>query len=735
VFARPGGLHLVEARHLENSASRVFAQGFRLMADNFRVRSPAEFFAENKNIAGFDNDGRSLYTTVRELVENGLDAAEAAEVLPSIRIRLEELRGKDFQARLGLGGIVRRDFSMYKDFHEQRKLAQGKAAALRRKKRRAPNVGPEGTSEPADEPQLEAPSDGATLETCTDEAATADAGAGVDEPQSGDAQFFIVSVQDNGTGIEHERIPQMFGIVLAGTKYSVQQSRGKFGLGSKMALLWSKMSTGLPIRICSSTDSRQPLSLCMLDIDIARNKPRVLVHKKIENAIGFRGTEVSVTIRGNWKTYRTYILQYLRHMAIITPYAEFFFSYRGPIASKNFDLYFARRSDCVPPQPTQVKHHPSSVNQLVLQQLMNSVPASTKLIDFLANELSSISRDYAKRLVCELGCSFSEETSVAEVKGNMLRHLLELLRQAHFLPPSGDCLSPAGEYNLRLGIIKELSPEIVATHTEPVGVLDGHPFIVEVGVSFGGAKVKPGINVFRFANRIPLLFEGGNDVVTRTATKLIPWTNYKINPITDRVGVFCSIVSTRCPFKGTGKEYIGADAEPIQKSVRHAIMQCCQQLRIKLVRKSIQQERQERKKRLSKYVPHVARAIHKVLLAMANHMEVLDGTSREKDHGQSLLAKVQAGLISESVIGEHLMRHVAETEVEEHQDSKKGVAQIDLSHVYPGILPPAVQSLLRPSFKSAHDDANSDDIFRLHFLDTQKASTAARLGECDGVPI
>eukprot|EP01051_Picozoa_sp_SAG22_P005186 SAG22_NODE_301_length_12744_cov_19.648189_4_plen_82_part_00 len=41
-----------------------------------KFRSPAEFFAENKNIAGFDNPGKSLYTTIRELVENG--ACQAA---------------------------------------------------------------------------------------------------------------------------------------------------------------------------------------------------------------------------------------------------------------------------------------------------------------------------------------------------------------------------------------------------------------------------------------------------------------------------------------------------------------------------------------------------------------------------------------------------------------------------------------------------------------------------------
>jgi DNA topoisomerase VI subunit B len=29
----------------------------------------------------------------------------------------------------------------------------------------------------------------------------------------------------------------------------VKQTRGKFGLGSKMVLIWSKMTTGLPVEV------------------------------------------------------------------------------------------------------------------------------------------------------------------------------------------------------------------------------------------------------------------------------------------------------------------------------------------------------------------------------------------------------------------------------------------------------------------------------------------------------
>ena len=51
--------------------------------------------------------------------------------------------------------------------------------------------------------------------------------------------------------------------------------------------------------------------------------------------------------------------------------------------------------------------------------------------------------------------------------------------------------------------------------------------------------------------------QGGSDVITKTALKRINWASYKINQSQDKVGVFVSIVSTKIPYKGAGKEYIG----------------------------------------------------------------------------------------------------------------------------------------------------------------------------------
>ena len=50
----------------------------------------------------------------------------------------------------------------------------------------------------------------------------------------------------------------------------------------------------------------------------------------------------------------------------------------------------------------------------------------------------------------------------------------------------------------------------------------------------------------------------GSDVITKTARERINWGSYKMNHTQDRLGVFVSVVSTKIPYKGAGKEYIGA---------------------------------------------------------------------------------------------------------------------------------------------------------------------------------
>ncbi|XAR69882.1 DNA topoisomerase (ATP-hydrolyzing) [Bertholletia excelsa] len=599
-----------------------------------KQKSPAEFFAENKNIAGFDNPGKCLYTTVRELVENALDSAESISELPVVEIMIEEIGKSKFNSMIGLVDHERVDEELYDDYETAKAREKRLAKEARNQEIQAKN---------------------AALGKKVKEPAAPKAIRG-----RGEASFYRVTCKDNGKGMPHDDIPNMFGRVLSGTKYGLKQTRGKFGLGAKMALIWSKMSTGLPIEISSSMKGQNYITFCRLDIDIHRNIPHIHLHEKRHNKERWHGAEIQVVIEGNWTTYRSKILHYMRQMAVITPYAQFLFKFVSDAPDKNVTIRFARRTDIMPPVPPETKYHPSAVDLLLIKRLIAET-SKQNLLQFLQHEFVNIGKSYAERLIGEMGPEFSPKMAVKSLTSQQIVRIHQLFRQAKFDDPSGDCLSPAGEYNLRLGIIKELHPDIVATYSGSAQVFEGHPFIVEAGVSVGGKDVKQGLNIFRFANRIPLLFEQGADVVTRTALKRINWNSYKINQTQDKVGVFVSIVSTKVPFKGTGKEYIGDDISEIASAVKTSIQQCCIQLKSKIVKKIQAREQQERKRNLSKYIPDATNAVYDVLREMSSH-----ASKRRRFEGgdAELLKKVSTHLITKDTLREKLAQHVEQVDYE-----------------------------------------------------------------------
>ena len=67
------------------------------LAKEQREISISEFFTKNRHLLGFDNPIRSLLTTVKELVDNSLDATDEMRVLPEIIVKIDQLSETRFK--------------------------------------------------------------------------------------------------------------------------------------------------------------------------------------------------------------------------------------------------------------------------------------------------------------------------------------------------------------------------------------------------------------------------------------------------------------------------------------------------------------------------------------------------------------------------------------------------------------------------------------------------------------
>ena len=147
-------------------------------------------------------------------------------------------------------------------------------------------------------------------------------------------------------------------------------------------------------------------------------------------------------------------------------------------------------------------------------------------------------------------------------------------------------------------------PDFVETIQRPARSYSGSPFIVECGVAYGG-KLSSGVEIYRFANRIPLLYDEGADAVVAVIKDNIKWSSYCIKD--DAPLAICThICSTRIPYKSAGKENVSSRPE-IDKEVKLALQELGRKLG-KFVKSRIRAENEARREgTIKKYVVQTAK--------------------------------------------------------------------------------------------------------------------------------
>ncbi|MEM3595640.1 MAG: DNA topoisomerase VI subunit B, partial [Candidatus Bathyarchaeia archaeon] len=374
-------------------------------------------------------------------------------------------------------------------------------------------------------------------------------------------------------------------------------TRGTFGLGGKMAVLYGQITTHGQTRIISSVGTSK-IHEYILMMDIQRNKPIVTKHRVHINKSRWHGTIVEFTTEADYSRAMPKILEYLKETAIVVPYANLtFVDPRGRL------YRFDRATSIMPKPPSETTPHPHGIDIETLKRMIEATDSKT-MKEFMKKHFQRVGEKIARRFL-EFADVGVKKNPKRLTQDEIVRLVNALKNYDGFLPPDASCLSPLGKDLLKTGIKKELNPEFVAVHQRKPAAYSGFPFIVEVGVAYGGGIPKTeGILLYRFANRIPLLFDEASDISYKVVNELMNWRHYKVTPETP-IAVFIHICSLKIPYKTVGKEFI-ADRPEVEHEILNALREVARQLALFLSRKHHMERERRRLDVFSKYLPKIA---------------------------------------------------------------------------------------------------------------------------------
>ena len=609
--------------------------------ETYNQISPSEFFYRNRDLAGFSNPTRSLYTAVREFVENSLDACDQRGILPDVHLIIKAV-----------------------------------------------------------------------------------------DPEKQDPKPYILTVKDNGPGIEGKHVPLAFGTVLYGSKFGLKQARGMFGLGATMAILYGQITTNKPVAVKSCTDGETQEEYELL-LDIQKNKPVILKHKT--NQVSKKGLSISICLEGDYSKAGAKIRDYIYQTSLITPYATITFD--DPKGEK---FRYSRIVKTMPKSPTIIKPHPYGVDvetirrmitdttftiprvddvmiekvrkelglskknldftQIMLKakkrwktltrhvrvvialmsfikmdfdklskiriddidvanqkltywdfgksqsividmdpesdyykQLANTVQGET-LVTFLTKRFQRVGRTTAEKFVKFAG--FKPEIRLGNMANKQLAKLSDSLQKFdNFMSPDPSCLAPLGGEPLEKGIQQFFNPDFLAVIQRSASAYSGFPFVIEMGIAYGGDISSKGSKVYRFANRIPLLYDEGSDVVLKVVNE-IDWKRYKVNPDSPLV-IVSHICSTRIPYKTVGKENV-ADRPEIERELRLAMQFILRKLQVFMNKRGQAEMAKKRANLYSKYLPLIAQFCTE-----------LAGKKKEPDYKKMLKEEIAIPIVQE----------------------------------------------------------------------------------------
>ena len=185
------------------------------------------------------------------------------------------------------------------------------------------------------------------------------------------------------------------------------------------------------------------------------------------------------------------------------------------------------------------------------------------------------------------------------------------------MSPPTDCVVPIGENLLIETLKRNTKAEFFTSITRTPAVYRGNPFLVECALAYGGElRGDEPMQIYRFANRVPLMFQPAACATVRTVIKA-DWKNYGLSqsrgalPV-GPIALLIHVASVWVPFTSEGKEAI-ADYPEIKQEIRLAILECARKLSVHLSRARREAEADRKANYIDTYIPFIGEALQAML--------------------------------------------------------------------------------------------------------------------------
>lgn len=418
-----------------------------------------------------------------------------------------------------------------------------------------------------------------SLDACEEAGILPDVSVRIDRLNEED---YKICIEDNGPGIVHKMMPNVFGRLLYGSRFhALRQSRGQQGIGISATVMYGNITTGKPAHVISKIEGEDEVAWGMdIVIDTKTNRPIVTNDKAMQWEGHEHGTSIEYTIKGRYITGKQSVFEYLKDTAIVNPHAQI--TFHDPDGTKTV---FERATDIMPPKPKEIKPHPEGMEiGDILKYANNSSHKTIKA--FLKNDFS--------RITDRLATEILEKSKVnGEKKPEKLTRedaiaILDAIKTVKIMAPPTDCLSPIGDTLIKKGlmhVLDGLRPEYYATPvTRSPKAVNGNPFIVEAGIVYGGdIPADSQVQILRFANRVPLLYQQGACAITKAISEM-DWRRYGLEqrggkgiPFGPAI-ILVHVASTKVPFTSEGKEAVAGFPE-LQSEIGLALRLCARNLK------------------------------------------------------------------------------------------------------------------------------------------------------------